>query len=142
MAYLIGVGLAVFVSLLGRFAGLDRDRSFYTTITIVVASYYCLFAVMGGSMRALTLEAAVMLAFLVAALLGFKRSLWIVAGALFAHGVFDVFHGHLINNPGLPPWWPKFCLTYDLTASGCLAWLLATARGAPKVGSESNGSDL
>ena len=39
MDYLIGVGLALSVSLLARIAGLDRDRAFYPTVMIVIASY-------------------------------------------------------------------------------------------------------
>ena len=47
--YLIGVALAAAVAGLATVVGFDRDRSFGPTILIVVASYYVLFAVMGGS---------------------------------------------------------------------------------------------
>jgi hypothetical protein len=47
-----------------------------------------------------------------------------VVAALAAHGIFDFFHPHLLINPGVPVWWPGFCLTYDVTAAGYLAWLL------------------
>jgi len=127
MAYLIGVGLALAVSLLARLVGLDRDRAFYPTVMIVIASYYGLYAVMGGSMRALGLESAAMAGFLLVTILGFKRNLWFVVGALVAHGIFDFFHGRLISNPGVPVWWPQFCLTYDLAAAAFLAWLLRRA---------------
>ncbi len=64
------------------------------------------------------------------AILGFKFDLrWVVA-ALVAHGVFDFFHPHLIANLGVPAWWPQFCLTYDLTAAGFLAWILRRQRAA------------
>ncbi len=62
---------------------------------------------------------------LAAAIVGFKRSLWLVAAALAAHGVFDLFHGHLVDNPGVPRWWPHFCLAYDVVAAAYLALLLA-----------------
>lgn len=39
MEYLIGVGLALSVSLLARIAGLDRDRAFYPTVMIVIAPF-------------------------------------------------------------------------------------------------------
>ena len=67
--------------------------------------------------------------FVLVAVLGFKLNLWWVAGALFAHGVFDFFHGHLIANPGVPVWWPGWCLSYDVTAAGYLAWLLRRSKG-------------
>jgi len=132
MAYLIGVGLALAVSLLARLVGLDRDRAFYPTVMIVIASYYALFAVMGGSMRALGLESVVVAGFLLVTLLGFKLNLWWVVGALCAHGVFDFFHAGLISNPGVPAWWPRFCLTYDVTAATFLAWLLLRVKADAK----------
>ena len=124
MEYLIGFIIAVAVFALGRIGGLDRDRAFYATITIVVAHYYCLFALVGGSTAALARELWPMAAFVVAAVVGFKRSPWIVAAALAAHGVFDLFHGRLIDNPGVPAWWPGFCMTYDFVAPVGLAWIL------------------
>jgi len=108
---------------LGTVVGLDRDRAFYPTITVVVASYYVLFAVIGGSTDALLIETAVATVFLAMALVGFKYSLWLVVAALAAHCILDVFHGQLIANPGLPAWWPAFCLSYDGVAAGYLAYL-------------------
>jgi hypothetical protein len=57
-----------------------------------------------------------MIAFAALAVAGFKRKLWIVAAALAGHGVFDAVHGTLLTNPGVPVWWPAFCLAYDVTA--------------------------
>ena len=128
MALLVGALLAIGVGLLARASGLDRDRAFYPTVAIVIASYYSLFAVMAGSNRALLLESLVAGAFVAAAVAGFRSSLWVVVIALGAHGVFDLAHGALISNPGLPGWWPAFCLTYDVTAAAYLAWLLRSGR--------------
>jgi len=122
--YAIGVVLALAVCVSATLLGLDRDRAFYPTVLIVIASYYALFAVMGGSARALALESAVIAVFLAAAVVGFKRSLWLVVGGLVAHGVFDFVHGDLIANPGVPAWWPPFCLAYDVVAGAYLAWVL------------------
>lgn len=38
MAYFIGVVVALGVALFAMLVGLDRDRAFYSTVTIVVAS--------------------------------------------------------------------------------------------------------
>jgi cell division protein FtsW (lipid II flippase) len=130
MAYLIGVVLALAVSLFARFVGLDRDRAFYPTVMIVIAGLYGLFAVLGGAPAELAGEWVAMGGFILLATVGFKLSLWLVVAALFGHGVFDFFHGHLIANPGVPAWWPAFCGTYDVTAAGCLAWLLWKDRSA------------
>jgi hypothetical protein len=124
MPYLAGIVLAVTVSGLATLIGFDRDHAFYPTLLVVITSYYVLFAVMGGSGHALVVETVVMTGFLLVAVFGFKKNLWLVVAALAAHGVFDLFHGRVVANPGVPAWWPAFCLTYDLTAAAFLAWLL------------------
>ena len=128
MALLVGALLAVAVSLFAAGVGLDRDRAFYPTVTIVVASLYALFAVMGASTPVLLNELMAGAVFVVAAVYGFRSSLWIVAVALAAHGVFDFVHGRLIANPGVPTWWPAFCGAYDVTAGVAMAWLLGVGR--------------
>jgi hypothetical protein len=125
MALLIGAFLAFAVGLFATGTGLDRDRAFYPTVTIVIAFYYVLFAVMGASTNALVLESLAGAVFVAAAVAGFRWSLWIVVVALAAHGIFDITHGRVIANPGVPNWWPAFCLTYDVTAAAYLAWLLS-----------------
>jgi hypothetical protein len=124
MEYLIGVGLALVACAFAAFSGFDRDRVFYPTLLIVIATYYILFAVIGNSTPALAIESAVAGAFLALAVAGFKRNLWLVAAALAGHGVFDFFHQLFIHNPGVPMWWPGFCLSFDIFAGGFLALLL------------------
>jgi len=75
MGFLVGAGLALSVGLSATFLGLDRDRAFYPTIMIVIASYYGLFAVMAGSVQILALESIAIVTFLAASIAGFKRSL-------------------------------------------------------------------
>jgi hypothetical protein len=126
MEYLVGVVLAAAVCVFAMQTGLDRDRAFYPTVAIVVASYYILFAVIGGSRTALAIECLVAGAFTVLAVAGFRKNLWLVAAALFGHGVFDLFHHTFIQNPGVPAWWPAFCMSYDCPAGIFLALLLMT----------------
>ena len=133
MAFLVGAVLALSVGLFATYVGLDRDRAFYPTVTIVIASYYALFAVMGGSLDVLLIESIVIVAFLGASIAGFKSSLWLVVAALAAHGLFDFVHGSLITNPGVPVWWPSFCLSYDVVAAGYLALLLLRSRASAPV---------
>ena len=128
MAYLVGIVVALGVAMFARWVGLDRDRTFYSTVTIVVASYYVLFAAMGGSGKALVLELVVMAGFVAAAVAGFKRSEWILVAALAGHGVFDALRGNAIDNAGVPAWWPAFCGTYDVVAAACLAWFIVRQR--------------
>jgi hypothetical protein len=83
---------------------------------------------MGGSIRALATESIAIAAFLLISIAGFRMNLWLIAGALCAHGAFDLFHGNLIANPGVPAWWPVFCLTFDVAAGAYLATLIAGRR--------------
>ena len=124
MPLLVGAILALLVALFAKLVGLDRDRAFYPTVLVVVASYYDLFAVMAGPKQFLGLELAASAVFLAAVVVGFRRNLWMVVAGLAAHGVFDWFHPHLIENPGVPPFWPMFCMAYDVVAAACLAQLL------------------
>src|SRR5215471_10503134 len=129
MEYLVGAVLAVVVCTFATLAGFDRDRVFYPTLVTVIATYYILFAVMGSSTRALALESLIAGGFVALALAGFKKNLWFIVGALVGHGVFDFFHHLFIRNPGVPAWWPGFCLSFDVLAGGFLAILLMRRSG-------------
>jgi len=122
--YVVGIVLSIGVALFARWVGFDRDRAFYPTVLIVIASYYVLFAAMSGSIQTVVLEAALMTVFVIASIAGFKGSAWIIVGALAAHGVQDAVHGHIVANAGVPAWWPAWCLAYDIGAAGALACLL------------------
>jgi hypothetical protein len=124
MEYLVGIVLALAISISASAIGMDRERTFYPTLLAVVASYYALFAVMAGSTRALLTEAVPIAVFLLAAATGFKKALWWVVIGLVGHGLFDFVHRHFIANPGVPVWWPGFCGAYDVTAGAYLAYLL------------------
>lgn len=121
------------VSAGARVVRLDRDRAFYPTVLMVVASYYVLFAAMAGS-RSIIVECIGLALFIALAIAGFKFNLWLVAAALVGHGVFDFFHAGLIANPGVPSWWPSFCLGYDVVAGAFLAILLTRSDpSAPRI---------
>jgi hypothetical protein len=131
MAYLLGAVLAFMVCGVATIVRIDRDRAFYPKLTVVIALFYALFAVMGGSMRALMQESVVIAGFVLIAIIGFKRSLWLIVVALAAHGVFDVLHDNVIANPGVPAWWPPVCLAYDVVTAAYLAMLLLRRRVNP-----------
>ena len=124
MAYITGIVLGVLTGLLARLAGFDRDRALYPAVLIVIPFYYVLFAVMGGSERALLAESFLAIVFTTLAVVGFRSSLWLVVAALAAHGVWDSVHDRLVSNPGVPAFWPSFCLSIDLTLAAVLAWVL------------------
>lgn len=129
MEYLIGIVLAAVVCVFAMLAGFDRDRVFYPTLLMPIATYYVLFAVMGRSTPALITESLVACAFLMLALAGFTKNLWVVAAALAGHGLFDFCHPVFIHNSGVPVWWPGFCGSFDILAGGFLAMLLMSRSG-------------
>ena len=49
MEYFIGLILGLAVGGFAAVIGFDRERAFYPTVLIVIASYYVLFAAMGAS---------------------------------------------------------------------------------------------
>lgn len=127
MEYFIGIALGLCIGAFSTIVGFDRERSLYPVMLIVIASYYELFAVMGGG-AALGPELAASAAFVLAAVIGFRTTLWIVVLGLVGHGVLDFFHDDLIANSGVPTWWPMFCGSIDIAAGIYLAWRLITKR--------------
>jgi len=81
---------------------------------------------MGGSVHALVMESAIIAIFVLAAVVGFKFSLWMVVGRWW----------RMASSICSPPRYSKprradvvadVCLTYDCTAAAYLAWLLLRA---------------
>jgi len=128
MEYAIGVVAAIAVGLFATVIGFDKDRSFYPVVLIVIATLYLLFAVMAASTDSLFAEAIPALLFVGIAALGFRRTPWLVVAGLALHGVFDFFHHAVIANPGVPVWWPGWCLSYDVVAAAYVAALIVVRR--------------
>ncbi|MBS1213449.1 MAG: hypothetical protein H6R26_2066 [Proteobacteria bacterium] len=120
--------MALAAATLANALGFARDRSFYPTVTIVIATYYALFAAMGASGPALWIESVIGIGFAALAVFGFRSSLWWVAATLVGHGVFDFFHPAFIDNPAVPGWWPGFCLAFDVVLGAALAFRLFSER--------------
>ncbi len=74
MEYSIGLILSLAVAGSAEVIGFDRERAFYPTVMIVIASYYVLFAAMGASRRTLIIEIFVAVGFLLVAVLGFRKT--------------------------------------------------------------------
>jgi len=115
MEYAIGFVLGLGVAIAAEWIGFDQERSFYPTVLIVIAAYYVLFAAMGASYGVLAFEVLVAAAFLLAAVVSFRFSLWVVAAALVIHGLFDYIHEWFVESPAVPPWWPGLCIAVDVT---------------------------
>ena len=123
--FLVGTLLAVVVAVIGKVTRFDQDRSFYSTVLIIIASYYVLFAIQGASTDALVWEIVVALAFLAVALFGALRVPLLVGIGIVAHGLFDLVHPAIIYNPGVPSWWPSFCISIDVALG---LWVIGLSR--------------
>lgn len=133
METIVGVTLALFFCAAAAGLGMDRERVFYPAVVVAVASYYLAFAVGDGRGEVMASEVAIAAVFIAGAVLGFKRSPWIAVVALGGHGVMDAFHHHLVHNNGVPPAWPGFCMSFDVTAAVIVALIMlarARARGS------------
>lgn len=128
MEYIIGVAAAIGVGLFATVIGFDKERSFYPVVLIVIAALYLLFAAVAGATDSFVAEAVPALVFVTMASLGFRMTPWLVVAGLALHGVFDFFHHAVIANPGVPVWWPGWCLAYDVVAAAYLAALIYIRR--------------
>jgi hypothetical protein len=122
---LVGVLLAIGVAALAKFTRFDQDRSFYSTVLVIIASYYVLFAVLDGSGHALVWELVIAVAFSTAAIIGALFLPTLVGIGIVAHGLFDLVHDGLIENPGVPAWWPGFCGSIDVVLG---LWVIMLTR--------------
>ena len=113
------------IAALAKFTRFDEDRSFYPTVLVIIASYYVLFAVLGGSSHALVWELVIAVVFSTVAIIGALFSPTLVGIGIITHGLFDLVHDVIIENPGVPTWWPTFCGSLDVLLG---LWVIALTR--------------
>jgi hypothetical protein len=125
---LIGVLLAAGTVVSAKLTGFDKERSFFPVLLMVIATYYILFAAMSGSPAPVLPEVLWAALFIAVSKVAYKRSLWLVVAGLLAHGVFDFVHGSMIDNRGVPAFWPSFCAGFDIVLAGYLGSLLVSRK--------------
>jgi uncharacterized membrane protein HdeD (DUF308 family) len=125
MPIVVGVLLGIAIAALAKFTRFDEERSFYSTVLVIIASYYVLFAVLGGSSHALVWELLIAVAFSTVAIIGALFLPTLVGIGIIAHGLFDLVHDMIIENPGVPTWWPAFCGSIDVVLG---LWVMTLAR--------------
>ena len=133
MPVIVAVLLGIAVAALARFTRFDEDRSFYCTVLIIIASYYVLFAVVGGSGQALIWEVMIAVVFSTVAILGAIFLPTLAGASIMAHGLFDFVHDVIINSSGVPIWWPTFCGSIEL---GMGVIILTRSRDTPRPGAD------
>ena len=113
MEILIGIISGLVIILAGKFTEFELSRRFYPAILIVIGLLYILFGIIDGRFEIIIFECLFAAVFIGIAFVGFKKSLLIAAVGIFLHGVFDGLHNFMIENSGVPSFYPQFCLTVD-----------------------------
>lgn len=128
----VGLTLGAVCVAFARF--IRGERWFYTLSLLTLPSFYAAFAICAGRGDVATLELAWGAPYLIAGVLLTLINLHISAllvGALWlTHGAYDLLHSLLVENPGVPSWYPVFCATVDFVVG---SYLLATSRRAPTL---------
>lgn len=107
-----------------------RLLPFYSTVLIVIALTYVLFAVMAGAPRTIVIESTIAAAFFAVAVTAargknLRKAVLLLAVGLAAHGVYDLIHHAIVSSPVVPAWWPVFCGVVDIALGG---WVLVFLR--------------
>jgi len=129
MEIIAGLITAIAVVGLGYATRQSRSLPFYSSVLIVIALAYVLFAVMAETPRTIMVESVISIVFIVVAVMG-ARSLslhaggLLMAGGLAAHGVYDLVHSAVVSNPVVPVWWPVYCGVVDVALAGWMLVLL------------------
>ncbi len=121
LAFLVGLCMGAAIALLAHALKFDRDRSFYPTVLIVIASYYVLFAFV--TQRSIGIEIVLFTLFVMVAVAGYLFRAWIVGLGLVLHGLFDAWHWFWPASTGIPHWWPGFCLGADIVFGAVALWI-------------------
>ncbi|MDD9892432.1 MAG: hypothetical protein OXT49_02825 [Gammaproteobacteria bacterium] len=124
-----GLVCAIAIAVSGRITRFEQELSFYPTILIVIASYYVLFAVMAK--QAILEESVGLIIFSTIALIGAFKAPALVGLGIILHGAFDLLHPQLIENAGVPNWWPAFCAAVDFVLGAWVIYLARTTETSP-----------
>ena len=112
LAIFIGLCLALFIILAGKYSRFDRDTSYFPVLLIVIASYYVLFAIMQN--QSIVFELMVASCFLFLAVFCAKKAPIVIGIALIMHGLYDILHVFVLKHQVAPHWWGEFCASVDI----------------------------
>jgi hypothetical protein len=99
----------------------------YSIGLIVLPSLYASFALRADQPAVGVTEMIYGIPFVVAGLLfafaSIRRSAVVVGAFWILHGLYDLAHGRLVTNPGVPAWYPVWCCAVDIVVGAYLLWL-------------------
>ena len=107
-------------------SGILSERSGAAVLLAAIAAFYPVFAVIDADPLAIILHLAIFAGFTALALRGFRDGLYLIAGGLIAHGIFDI--GLMFTQITGPDWWPPFCASLDIVAGASILRLIQTGK--------------
>ena len=126
----VGIIVAVLVVILAQKRGLETWL--YSASLLILPAVYIVFGIFSTGEHVMLKEFLYGLPFIVAGILGlklsFRFSAYLIAIFWLAHAVYDLAHGALFVNNGVPGWYPLFCAVVDFLVG---AYLIYLARRLP-----------
>ena len=115
IAALVGAAVGVLTILLARF--IRGERWLYSLGLLTLPGLYAFFALQAGEQAVAVKEMIYGIPYVVAgiafALVSVRQSAVVVGALWLLHGLFDLVHGRLITNTGVPGWYPIWCFMVD-----------------------------
>lgn len=103
------------------------QRWLYSLGLLVLPGLYAIFALQAGEPAVGVKEMLYGIPFVVAGLVfasvSIRRSAVVVGAFWMLHGLYDLVHGQLITNAGVPGWYPVWCCSVDVVVGAYLLWL-------------------
>ena len=125
IAALVGAPVGVLTILLARF--IRGERWLYSLGLLTLPGLYAFFALQAGEQAVAVREMIYGIPYVVAgiafAFVSVRQSAVVVGALWLLHGLFDLVHGRLITNTGVPGWYPIWCFMVDAVIGSYLLWL-------------------
>ena len=122
---LIGAAVGVLTIVSARV--IRGERWLYSLGLLSLPGLYAFFALRAGEqavgVKELIYGVPFIVAGLVFAFVSVRRSAVVVGVFWLLHGLYDLVHGQLITNIGVPVWYPIFCFVVDAVVGSYLLWL-------------------
>ena len=122
---LIGVAVGVLTIVLARV--IHGQHWVYAIGLLTLPSLYASFALHAGEQAVGVKEMIYGIPFLIGGLVfafaSVRHSATVVGALWILHGLYDLAHGQLFTNPGVPAWYPVFCFLVDVVVGAYVLWL-------------------
>lgn len=122
---LVGAAVGVLTIVTARF--IRGERWLYSLGLLTLPGLYAFFALRAGEPAVGVQEMIYGIPFVVAglafAMVSVRQSAVVVGALWLLHGLYDLVHGRLITNTGVPDWYPVFCFVVDAVVGSYLLWL-------------------